>query len=123
MIQSVSAGYQGNLKFKKSEKLPTECITLQLSKEEEKKKQQGGVGEQPEEEFLILIPKDEEDMNIWLDGLKILVEGTNTICRPQNLETIKHLQRVGKEVGIIQQERLSYVPPIPPPPSNFNFVT
>ena len=46
--------------------------------------------------LLLTLLSQEADYSIWMDGMKILLEGTNAICCPTNLETIKHLQRIGK---------------------------
>jgi len=120
LIQSVASGVHPSMKFKKSEKPPSWCITFIMNPKEEKKKTEKE--RDPEEEFLCLALK-EADFYVWMDGMKILLEGTKAICCAPNLETIKHLQRIGKEVGIIQQEREEYTPPVPRPPSNLDFAT
>ena len=133
LIQNISAGPPLSSRWKKVEKLPSECFSLHLCpKDDDKKKgeKEKGEGKEGEDEWLVFCFKDNGEgslsMNItpyslWMDGLKILVEGTNAICSPKNLETIKHLQRIGKEVGSIQEERSTFLPPIPLPPADFNF--
>ena len=106
------------------------CAKDDEKKKGEKEKEKGGEGKEGEDEWMVFCFKDVTDGSssnnispyaLWMDGLKILVEGTNAICSPKNLETIKHLQRIGKEVGSIQEERVTYAPPIPPPPEDFDF--
>eukprot|EP01103_Thecamoeba_quadrilineata_P016788 TRINITY_DN5720_c0_g1_i1.p1 TRINITY_DN5720_c0_g1~~TRINITY_DN5720_c0_g1_i1.p1 ORF type:complete len:366 (-),score=99.28 TRINITY_DN5720_c0_g1_i1:44-1141(-) len=83
----------------------------------------GGSSEVVASKAMHLAAENHEDYIVWLDALRGLILGPNYMELPETVQEIHSLLEVEKELQQIAFEQRQYCPPVPEPPTDFEFVT